>query len=325
ALQPQVSPITTMTPYGLAITGYQQIPAANPFPLGDAGMYGMGMGMISAQQLQALQIAQQTSGVPQQLQQLQQSAEEQNEIGSELKAPLPINSQATNPQATDIPSILNGLANPYADTYALYAQQFGAANQNGIQNNVGNSANLLATPPMMLLPQQVNYGYGNGSGMAVNPYSGVYMTPYGMMAMPSAFPMNGYGFMPVGMQANAQGFSGNPAPGVGMNQGGLNLSDVVQLVMLLNNNQRHRPRLFERIAERRANRHERHAQNDPLNLLMQAWATPYMSPTDSTVRMPSRNAYPYGYFGSQTGQQDTANYGGYYNLYMGNTSYPALY
>jgi hypothetical protein len=59
--------------------------------------------------------------------------------------------------------------------------------------------------------------------------------------------------------------------------------------------------------------------------LMQAWTTPYMSPMDSSVRMPSRNMYPYGYFGAQAGQQDTANYGGYYNLYMGNTSYPGLY
>ncbi|MDR2117037.1 MAG: hypothetical protein LBP87_11725 [Planctomycetaceae bacterium] len=347
-MQPQIIPVTAMTPYGLAVVGYQQnyqqnfpqnfpqnyqqVQAVNN-PLGNTGMYGMGMGMISAQQLQALQTAQQSSGVQQQL---QQSAGEQDETDGELKTPLPINSQ-TNQQPTDIASTLstlNGLANSYADPYSLYAQQFGAINQNGMQNNMGNTANLMATPPIMFFPPQANYNYVNSAGNTGNPYSGVYMTPYGMMAMPSMSPsmfppMGGYGngFMPVGMQANVPGFPGFPMQNVGMNQGGLSFSDVVQLVMLLNNNnQRHRPRLFERLAERRAIRRERRTQSsDPLNQLMQMWTTPYMSPTDSIVRMPSRNAYPYGYFGAQGAQQDTANYGGYYNLYMGNTSYPGLY
>lgn len=327
ALQSQIVPVTTMTPYGLVIAGYQRVPVANPSPLNDPRMYGMGMGMISAQQLQALQLAQhqQMSGMPQQL---QQSTDEQDENSNELKTPLPINSPSTNTQTMDIPSVLNGLsgllANSYADPYSLYAQQFGATNQTGTQNMNDNTANLLATQPFMLLPPQANYG--NHFGMVGQSYSGVCMTPYGMMVLPSAMPMNGYGLMPVGMSANVSGFPGNPVQGMGVNQGGLSLSDVVQLVMLLNNNnQRHRSRLFERIAERRALRRERHAQHDPLNLLMQAWTTPYVSPTDSTVRMPSRNTYPYGYFGAQAGQQDSANYGGYYNLYMGNTSYPGLY
>jgi hypothetical protein len=219
----------------------------------------------------------------------------------------------------------------------LYAQQFAAANQinNATPNTIGNGYS--------------NY-YGNGYNTVGNSFSGVYMTPYGMMVMPSMMPsvtpINGYannfgngfngfspgysyGLMPVGMQSNIAGFpAGFIGQNAGMNQGGLNFSDVVQLVMLLNNNnnqQRYRPRLFERIAMRREQRREQRMQNDPLNQLMQAWTTPYMSPTDSLVRMPSRNAYPYGYFGAQAGQQDTANYGGYYNLYMGNTSYPGLY
>ena len=58
--------------------------------------------------------------------------------------------------------------------------------------------------------------------------------------------------------------------------------------------------------------------------MMQAWCSPYM-PMDTTMRMPSRNAYPYGHFGAQVGPQDTANYGGFHNLYMGNTSYPGFY
>ena len=48
-------------------------------------------------------------------------------------------------------------------------------------------------------------------------------------------------------------------------------------------------------------------------------------PMDTAMQMPARNAYPYGYFGAQVGPQETANYGGFYNLYMGNTTYPGLY
>jgi len=44
-----------------------------------------------------------------------------------------------------------------------------------------------------------------------------------------------------------------------------------------------------------------------------------------TVRMPSKNAYPCGYFRVQAQPTGTANYGGYHNLYMGNTVYPGLY
>ncbi|MDR0704474.1 MAG: hypothetical protein LBF88_05740 [Planctomycetaceae bacterium] len=338
--QPQLMPVTAMTPLGLTVVGYQQIPVTNP--LNETGMYGMGM--ISTQQLQALQLAQQSSGIPQQLQQSQQSAEGQDETGNELKVPLPINSQITNTSPINLPPTLDSLTNSYANPYSLYAQQFAAANQigNAKPDMVGNAANVPAIPPMMFLPPQINYGYGNGYNTVGNSFGGVYMTPYGMMVMPSATPLNGYannfdngfnsfstgyGLMPVGMQPNLAGFQGLGGQNAGMNQGGLNLSEVVQLVMLLNNNnnQRYRPRLFERIAMRREQRRELRTQNDPLNQLMQAWTTPYMSPTDSTVRMPSRNAYPYGYFGAQPGQQNTANYGGYYNLYMGNTNYPGLY
>jgi hypothetical protein len=331
--QPQLMPVTAMTPWGLTVVGYQQIPVTNP--VNETGMYGMGM--ISAQQLQALQLAQQSSGVSQQL---QQSAEGEDETDGELKTPLPI-----NPQTVHALPMLDGVTNSYANPYALYAQQFAATNQigNTNPNTVGNTAaNFPAMPPIMFLPSQTNYGYGNGYNTAGNSFAGVYMTPYGMMVMPSATPINGYannfsngnglsmgyGLMPVGMQPNIAGLPGLVGQNAGMNQGGLNLSEVLQLVMLLNNNnnqQRHRPRLFERIAMRREQRREHLMQTDPLNQLMQAWTTPYMSPTDSVVRMPSRNAYPYGYFGAQAGQQNTANYGGYYNLYMGNTSYPGLY
>jgi hypothetical protein len=82
--------------------------------------------------------------------------------------------------------------------------------------------------------------------------------------------------------------------------------------------------MMERIAERREARKAASDNNDPFAMLMQAWSTPYTA-NDAALRMPSRNAYPYGYFGVQAAPMNTANYGGYHNLYLGNTAYPGLY
>jgi hypothetical protein len=355
--QPQLSPVVAMTPYGLTVVGYQQVPALNQQV--NLGMNGMGMngwsgmGMMPAQQLQALQFqTQQQQLQQQQLQQLQvqqfqalqaalagapsatpkdssASAEGQEEAANELQAPLPINSPIS-------PGLASGLAtnNPYVIPYHLYAQQFnvaaGAGQGNTQESAAAEMTNPFATPMLFSLPQQANY---NGLGMVgnpymnpySNPYAGAYMTPYGMMVAGSPATMGGFGngMMPVGFQPGQQGFPPGLQPG--LQQGGLNLSDVVQLIALLNNNnQKQRRGLLARISERRDLRRERNVHSDPLNQLMQAWTTPYMA-TDSAIRMPSRSAYPYGYFGAQVGDQSTANYGGYYNLYMGNTSYPGLY
>jgi hypothetical protein len=110
----------------------------------------------------------------------------------------------------------------------------------------------------------------------------------------------------------------------GGGQGGMTVSDMLQLMTFLNNNkpQQRRGRMADRLAERRENR--RAAGNDPFTMLMQAWTTPYVTP-DTTLRMPARNAYPYGFFGAQALPANTANYGGYHNLYYGSTSYPGLY
>jgi hypothetical protein len=107
--------------------------------------------------------------------------------------------------------------------------------------------------------------------------------------------------------------------------GGMSVSDMLQIMAFINSNkpQQRRGRMAERIAERRENR-STSSGHDPFTQLMEAWTTPYVTP-DTTLRMPSRNAYPYGYFGVQAAPASTANYGGYHNLYMGNTTYPGLY
>jgi hypothetical protein len=114
---------------------------------------------------------------------------------------------------------------------------------------------------------------------------------------------------------------------MGMNQGGMSVSDMLQIMAFINNNnkpQQRRAKLSERIADRREQRLASHHDEDPFAQLMQAWTTPYTSP-DMAIRMPASNAYPYGYFGVQASPISTANYGGYHNLYLGNTTYPGLY
>jgi hypothetical protein len=155
------------------------------------------------------------------------------------------------------------------------------------------------------------------SQMQMNPYAAQFSMPFAyiptnqMQGQFGGMPMMNAGFHPMGMMPQ---------------QNGLSMSDVLQLMILMNNNnnKQRRPGLFERVAERREARRANSNHNDPFAQLMQAWTTPYTSP-DMTLRMPAGNAYPYGYFGAQALPTSTANYGGYHNLYYGNTNYPGLY
>ena len=52
-----------------------------------------------------------------------------------------------------------------------------------------------------------------------------------------------------------------------------------------------------------------------------AWRTPHF-PEESTMRLPAKDAYPWGYFGAQTADTQTANFGGYNGMYCGHTMYP---
>ena len=151
-----------------------------------------------------------------------------------------------------------------------------------------------------------------------NPYA--YATPFGPMVMNPQFGAYGQ-FGGYGMPMMNAGYHQMGMFGGGQ---GMTVSDMLQVMAFLNNNkqQQRRVRLADRLAERRENRQTN--TNDPFTQLMQAWTTPYVTP-DMTLRMPSRNAYPYGYFGVQASPTDTANYGGYHNLYFGSTTYPGLY
>jgi len=54
-----------------------------------------------------------------------------------------------------------------------------------------------------------------------------------------------------------------------------------------------------------------------------AWR-PSHYPEETGMRMPAKNAYPWGYFGAQVAPQETPNFGGYYGMYFGKSNYPGL-
>jgi len=298
--QPQ--PITAMTPYGMVVVGYRPAPMIAPAAMHQMMNPMMGAPMnpyaMQVQQLQQqIQLLQQQNAQLIQGQLPKQTAESENKDGltpSDPQVPLPFNPQAAMMQQLQPMSMFGGYV-PYAPYAQLYAAD---ANQ---QQLTPGSPDVTANPMPI----------GNPMMMGMNP----------MMCQPMMMGMNpmmfgGNPYMACGMNGTTGGF----------NQGGMSMSDVLMLMALLKDNQPRRQGLFARLAARRAEARERRnaAQQDVFQQMMQMWCTPYM-PADTAMRMPARNAYPYGYFGAQVGPQDTANYGGFYNLYMGNTSYPGLY
>jgi hypothetical protein len=184
-----------------------------------------------------------------------------------------------------------------------------------------NIAGVIATPygyfAVAQQPQQ-----GLPQPQVQNPYQGYYATPYGFVSLnqPQGFPQQGFApqsFAP-------QGFAGYPPmPGMMPQQQGISSMELALILSQLNN-QNQRKGLFSRVAERREERRKNRSGNDPFEQLCQSWATPYISP-ETSLRMPSRSAYPYGYFGAQPLPISTANYGGYNNKYFGNTTSPGMY
>lgn len=344
----QMMPITAMTPYGMTVVGYQPVPVM-PQPMVSPMMQQammqnpyaptMGMGMMPNEYIQQMQQMQEQFN----RQMAQVDGMEDSKDGSELKAPQMLGSMAMNPYG-----------NMYANPYGMYAQQAKPAAKDGQKSEAGegnaeacNDPSCMAgqcgmSPMMMYSQPMMGGGIGMnmnpmaGSMMAQNPYGGMYMTPFGMMSMQNSMyspmqPMNGnmgmgYGMMPVSMGGMNDMMGGMGGQDMNAN---VTMSDLITVMMLMNQQQNNKPqrrfRLFQRIAERReARRNGQANQMDPFAQLMQAWTTPYVAP-DTAMRMPSRNMYPYGYFGAQPTGMQTANYGGYYNLYMGNSNYPGLY
>lgn len=58
----------------------------------------------------------------------------------------------------------------------------------------------------------------------------------------------------------------------------------------------------------------------PLEKMSEAWDDPYLPP-DTGMRLPSKNAYPWGYFGAKVLPQSTC-YSGYYGDYFSTRTYP---
>jgi len=300
-VQPQ--PITAMTPYGMIVVGYR--PAPMPVPYGMNPMMGAGMNPTTnpyqaAYVMQIQQLQQQVQLLQQQNAQLMSKKDGEGEnkdaqASGEPPVPLPINPQAAMQQQLLQQLQMFGYA-PYGQLYAA------DANASANPLNTGTENPMMANPAMM----------------GMNP-----CPP--MMSPPMMYPPMMY---PPMMGQNSMMYGGNPymmcgMNGGGFNQGGMSTSDMLMLMMLMKDNQPRRQGIFARLAARRAER-QNAGQNDMFQQMMQAWCTPYM-PMDAAMRMPARNAYPYGYFGAQVGPQETANYGGCYNLYMGNTTYPGLY
>jgi hypothetical protein len=292
--QMQIVPVTAMTPMGPAIIGYQQVPVMNPMAINPM-MNPMAMNPMANMPMQPVSMA---AAMPNPAVAAQVSGE-------------------TDEDALQSPTLLGtpGAASPMA----VVATPFGYAVQVPADALQADAAAQLAQMQQGLVQQQMPMP----TQMPMNPYAGLYATPFGYVAMnPMAGqfgggqPMMNIGYQSAGMMMPGQ---------MGMSSGGMSVSDMLQIMAFLNSNKQpqRRARLYERIAERRENRQTTH-QHDPFAQLMQAWSTPYAAP-DMAVRMPAANAYPYGYFGVQASPMSTANYGGYNNLYLGNTAYPGLY
>ena len=286
--QMQTVPVTAMTPMGPAIVGYQQVPMMNP------SMNPMAMNPMAMMNPQMPQM-QEMVAIPNPVV-ASQAAAETGDDAQPATSPSPMAIVAT-PFGYAIQVPANALQGDAASQLAQMQQAF-------IQSQVP-----MQTPMQMM--QQ----------MPMNPYAGLYATPFGYLAMNQAAGQFGSGqptMMPVGYAPMGMGM---PMQGQGMT-----VSDMLQIMAFINSNkpQQHRGRMAERVAERRENRKESAAHNDPFAQLMQAWTTPFVAP-DMALKMPARSAYPYGYFGVQAMPVNTANYGGFHNLYFGNTTYPGMY
>ena len=302
--QMQVVPVTAMTPMGPAVVGYQQVPMMppmmnpimNPMAMDSMAMNPMVMMDPQMQQLQQLQMA---VAVPNSA--VTQAFGATVETGENALQPL-----------TEI-----GSAETAEGAMQVVATPFGYSIQVPVDALQADAAAQLAQMQQALIQSQMQ----TQMQMQMNPHMGWVATPFGYVAMNQPAGQFGFGqpmfgqpmMMPVG----------NPM-GMSMQGQGLSVSDMLQILSFINSNKpQQRRRLAERIAERRENRRES-VTHDPFTQLMQAWTSPFVSP-DTTLRMPARNAYPYGHFGVQTPPMSTANYGGFHNLYFGNTTYPGLF
>ena len=293
--QMQTVPVTAMTPMGPAIVGYQQVPMMNPT-----------MPPMLPQMAMSSQMAMMPPMMDTQMPQMQMP---QMQMAVAMPSPMVAS------QVMAEPAEPGDDAQVHPPAMALIATPFGYAIQVPTDALQGDAAAQLAQMQQALVQSQMPMQAPVQVPMPMNPYAGMYATPFGY-GQPMMMPV---GYSPMGMAP-----MGMAPMGIGMQGGGMSVSDMIQILTFINSNKpRQRTGLAARIAERRETRKDA-AHNDPFAQLMQAWTTPHVAP-DTTLKMPSRNAYPYGYFGVQASPVGTANYGGYHNLYFGNTTYPGLY
>ena len=321
-----VMPLTAMTPYGMQVVGYQPVMNNMPqMPMQYSMQYPTSpqMAMLQQQLMQQQMMIQMYQAQLQQLVAAQQGgATSGGESDDNLKTPMPINGNGQPDVAalTANPFMLPGMTpnnmfamSPYAAQYAQNAAPT-AANADATQKQVQQMQQAMAT--MMNAPNPMMFGM-----VGVNPAMNNFVSPAGMNpTMGGQVVMTPYGLMVVNpMMNNGFGMNMNMGMSAGNN---MSMFEMLQLISMLNQ-QNQRPRFFQRLAMRRAERMQQH-QCDPFQMLMQAWSTPYY-PSNTSMRMPSRNAYPYGYFGAQPESIQSANYGGLYNFYTGSTEYPGLF
>ena len=303
--QMQTVPVQAMTPMGPAIVGFQQVPMMNPMmnPMANP------MAMMDPQMQQL-----------QQMQQIQQQIQAAVAMANPAIASQWQMGEATENDDDAQSSAMAVVATPFG--YAIQvpvdalqtdaAAQFAQLHQELIQSHMQAQSQALMQMPMQM-PMQMQMH------MPMNPFAGLYATPFGYIAMNQGAGQFGFG-NPMMMHV------GHSPMGMGMHGGGMSVSDMLQIMAFINSNQpqQRRPGMAARVAERRENRRAMMAHNDPFAHLMQAWTTPFVAP-DTTLRMPARNAFPYGHFGAQAPPVGTANYGGFHNLYFGNTTFPGRF
>jgi hypothetical protein len=316
--QPQMQsiPITAMTPMGPAVVGYQQIPMMN-LPMMNPMAHSMAMNPMTSPMINPMAAMNPQLPHPHQMQMAMAMVNPM--MASQVMA------TEGSEDALQTPALMDAGNTPAAHAMALVATPYGYAIQVPVDALQEDMAAQLAQMQQALLQSQMTLPPPG----PMYPYDGLYATPFGYMAMNQAagqfggFGLGGFGqpaMMNIGYQPAGMLMPGQMMPQQG---NGLSVSDLLQIMAFINSNKpQGRTRMADRIAERRENR--RAAVGDPFTQLMEAWTTPYTAP-NTTLRMPSRNAYPYGHFGVQAMPMSTANYGGFHNLYMGNTTYPGLY
>lgn len=245
--------------------------------------------------------------------------------GSPVSQPYPQNVPAPNasPEAN-----VNLYNNPnwqadYIQKANRYVNQIGAApNPPQLCNQV--------IPPYPGAPNtaQAPYAYTGaylqpvpnmpGMYMMVNPYYGAIHGTSGMYAAPQQTQLPQYGVSPYAASPYApqqyapQQPVGYYVPGYGVMLNPYYPMPQQQFVPQDSRKGEDYKPMRTRIKEKRLSKEKE---------LCDAWRAPHYPP-NTAMRLPSKDAYPWGYFGAHGGYYQTPNFGGYHDLYYGHSTTP---